>query len=370
MAWTEIAGNLHMHTPYSDGEWYHADIAGAALKAGLDFIIVTDHNIWVHGPEGYHASEDGKRRVLVLVGEEVHDQRRDPQGNHLLVYGAERELSRYSPEPQKLLDAANDAGALTFLAHPYERPAPLFDEGALPWYDWEVTGFTGLEIWNYMSEFKGLLASKQVAARYALKPDRGICGPFEETLKRWDELLAAGKRVAAIGNSDAHANPYRMGSMERVIFPYEYLFKAVNTHLYVPEPLSGDLLADRRAIYSALREGRGWVGYDLPAPTQGFRFSAQGERGTAIMGEEIAGGAGVTMQVRVPHKADLRVIHNGVEVARKQDTNLTHITNKPGAYRVEARIMHQGQWRGWIFSNPIYVRERDITEGKPDSEQV
>jgi hypothetical protein len=370
MAWTEVVGNMHMHTPYSDGEWYHEAIAGAALAAGLDYIIVTDHNVWVHGPEGYRASEDGKKRVLVLVGEEVHDQRRNPQGNHLLIFGAERELARHAPDPQKLLDAAGEAGALTFLAHPFEKAAPLFDEGEIPWHDWEVTGFTGLEIWNFMSEFKGLLTSKQAALRFAFKPDLGICGPFEATLAKWDELLAAGRRVVAIGNSDAHGNSYRMGNVERVIFPYEFLFKAVNTHLYLPEPLSGDLLADRRAIYQALREGRGWVGYDLPAPTQGFRFSAQGERGTAIMGEEIAAGAGVTMQVRVPHKAELRVIHNGREVARAVDTNLTHISSQPGAYRVEARIMHQGQWRGWIFSNPIYLRERDATEPGPEPDAV
>ena len=63
----EYVANLHMHTPYSDGEWYHADIAAAAAKAGVDVICVTDHNVWVDGPERYYAF--GDRRVLVLVGE-------------------------------------------------------------------------------------------------------------------------------------------------------------------------------------------------------------------------------------------------------------------------------------------------------------
>ena len=356
MAWTEIAGNMHMHTPYSDGEWYHDAIAQAALAAGLGFILVTDHNVWVGGLEGYRETPDGKNRVLVLVGEEVHDQRRDPQGNHLLVYGAERSLAPLAPHPQALIDAGREAGALTFLAHPFERAAPLFDEAELPWYDWQVAGFTGLEIWNYMSEFKGLLANKQAAVRFALNPDLGICGPYPETLKRWDSLLAAGERIVAVGNADAHGTTYRLGRLERVIFPYEHLFRAVNTHLYLPEPLSGEAAADRRAIYGALRQGHCWVGYDFPASTRGFRFSAQGERGPAIMGDVIAAGAGVTLQASVPQKADLRLIHNSLEVARSQDTNLTHITSKPGAYRLEARLMHKGQLRGWIFSNPIYVK--------------
>ncbi len=54
------------------------------MQAGLDVIIVTDHNVFVSGPEDYY--KNGDRRVLLLVGEEVHDQARQPQKNHLLVF--------------------------------------------------------------------------------------------------------------------------------------------------------------------------------------------------------------------------------------------------------------------------------------------
>jgi hypothetical protein len=356
MAWVEVVGNMHMHTPYSDGEWYHDAIAEVALAAGLDFIIVTDHNVWVRGVEGYRQPAGGKRRVLLLVGEEVHDRRREPQGNHLLIFGAECELSPHAPHPQQLIDAARQAGGLSFLAHPHERAAPLFEEGDLSWHNWEVTGYTGLELWNFMSEFKGLLTTRQEAVRYALNPDLGITSPFPETLEQWDRLLAAGQRVVAVGNADAHGTTYRMGGLERVIFPYEYLFGAVNTHVILDEPLSGDLAGDRQAIYKALRQGHCFVGYNLPAPARGFRYSAQGERGTAVMGDEIVAGVGVTLQVHAPRKAELRLIRDGQEVARRHDTNLTHITHEPGAYRVEARLMHKARLRGWIFSNPIYLK--------------
>ena len=85
----EITGNLHIHTPYSDGAKWHAEIAEEAVAAGLDFIIVTDHNIWVDGVEGYYQCGDDK--VLLLVGEEVHNPRRDPQASHFLVFGADRQ---------------------------------------------------------------------------------------------------------------------------------------------------------------------------------------------------------------------------------------------------------------------------------------
>jgi len=50
--------NLHMHTRYSDGFGSHQEIAQAAMVAGLDAVIVTDHNVWIDGPEGYYQDGD------------------------------------------------------------------------------------------------------------------------------------------------------------------------------------------------------------------------------------------------------------------------------------------------------------------------
>ena len=55
-----------MHTTYSDGTGSHKEIAEAALRAGLDAIIVTDHNVLVSGPEGYY--REGRRRMLLING--------------------------------------------------------------------------------------------------------------------------------------------------------------------------------------------------------------------------------------------------------------------------------------------------------------
>jgi hypothetical protein len=89
-----------------------AEIAEEAIAAGLDFIIVTDHNVWVNGVEGWYENENG--RVLLLTGEEVHNVRRQPQASHLLVYGAEKELAPYAHDPQQLIDEATAAGGYTF----------------------------------------------------------------------------------------------------------------------------------------------------------------------------------------------------------------------------------------------------------------
>ncbi len=351
----EYLVNLHMHTIYSDGHATHAEIAQAALRAGLDAVIITDHNVWVQGPEGYY--EDGKQRVLLLIGEEVHDQTRKPQKNHLLVFGTQRAMGPLAKNPQQLIDSVRAAGGLAFIAHPLDPAAPAFGEDDLSWVNWEVHGYTGIELWNAMSEFKSLLSGKLAAIYYAFTPAAMAHGPFPEVLQRWDKLLNRGKRVVAIGGSDAHALIGRLGPLRRTLFPYEFHFRAINTHILTPEPLSGDLAEDRRAVLEALRAGHAFIGYDLPAPTRGFRFTARGLGKMAWMGDEISTDGGVTLQIRLPQKAECRLLKDGQVIQTWEDRETcTHITSQPGVYRVEIYLPFLGKRRGWIFSNPIYLR--------------
>jgi len=353
--WHEYIGNMHMHTPYSDGEKYHVDVARAAISTGLDFIIVTDHNVWVQGVEGYYDLGLDKR-VLLLVGEEVHDTRRDPQANHLLVYGAERELACYAPNPQALINEVQASEGICFLAHPIEHPAPNFDEDVLSWLNWEVEGYTGLELWNYMSEFKAHLTSRAQAIRVAFNPDQYISGPFPETLALWDRLLREGKKVKIIGGADAHGTRYSMGPLSRELFPYDYLFRCINTHILTPRPLNGDFDHDRLQILYALRDGHCWVGYDLIGSTKGFRFSAQGHNTSVIMGGQARLGHGVTLQIASPQIAHIRLIKDGEIVAEETENPYkTFIARYPGIYRVEVHKHYKGKKRGWIFSNPITI---------------
>ncbi len=351
----EYIVNLHMHTPYSDGRGTHEEIAQAAIQAGIDVVIVTDHNVWVKGPEGYYG--EGDQRLLMLVGEEVHDQARQPQKNHMLIFGADKELAPFAKDPQQLIDAAGEANGLTFIAHPRDPAAPAFGEDDLSWVDWDVKGYTGIELWNAMSEFKSLLKGKLPAIYYAYNPASVAHGPFDEVLQKWDELLAAGQRVVAVGGSDAHAMIGRLGPLTRVLFPYEFHFRAVNTHIYTPEPFDGDAARDSRLVIDALRQGHAFVGYDLPAATRGFRFTAQGLGAEAWAGDEISAASGVTLQIKLPIRAECHLLKDGEIIKSWQEREAcTYITTEPGVYRVEAFLFFRGKRRGWIYSNPIYVR--------------
>ena len=352
----EVLVNLHMHTPYSDGHGSHGAIVRAAMQAGIDVVIVTDHNVLVQGPEDYY--KNGDQRVLLLVGEEIHDQVRDPQKNHLLVFGVDKELAPLASDPQTLMDAVTQAGGISFIAHPVDPAAPAVGETDISWVDWQVRGFNGLELWNGMSEFKSLLKSKLHAIYYAYNPNRVARGPFPRTLQIWDELLSEGKKVFAIGGSDAHALPASMGFLRRTLFPYEFHFRSINTHLLLPEPLTGELYEDRQMILQALKRGCAFIGYDLPASTSGFHFLAHGKERIAQMGEEVSAKYGVTFQVRLPRRVECRLLKDGkvVKTWHKRET-CTYISAETGIYRIEAYIQYKGQRCGWIFSNPIFVRE-------------
>src|SRR5512147_3262343 len=329
----EIVVNLHMHTTYSDGAGTHKDIAQAAIRTGLEAVLVTDHNVLVQGVEGYYRV--GRDRVLLLVGEEIHDQDRVPQKNHLLVFNTNRDVSGLADDPQTLINGVNDAGGICFLAHPDDVASPIFNETSISWEAWDAHGLTGLELWNGFAELKTVLHTKLHGIFYAFFPQFIAHHPMPETLQRWEQLLASGERVVAIGGSDAHALNMSMGPLHRVIFPYEFHFRTVNTHVFIPEPLTGDVPTDRKMIYEALAAGRCFVGYDLPASTRGFIFKARGREESVIMGDEVKARGGVTLQAHLPQPAEIRLFKDGKVIQIwKHSQACAYSVSEPGVYRV------------------------------------
>jgi hypothetical protein len=350
----ELIVNLHMHTTYSDGSGTHAALGRAALKTGVDALLVTDHNIWVQGVDAYYQA--GKKRVLVIACEEIHDQDRDPQKNHLLVFGADQELATLADSPQALISTVRRLGGLCFLAHPVDPEMPAFGETDISWVDWDVTGFTGIELWNGFSEFKTVAKGKLDAIVCAFFPQLIPHGPLPKTLHIWDDLLSKGVRVVAVGGSDAHSLHKVLGPLHKTIFPYEYHFSTINTHTLTPTPLTGNLNQDRKMIFDALAAGHCFIGYDLPASTRGFHFSAQSRELSGIMGDEITSQGAVTLQAKFPSRAEIKLIKDGECIKGIQGDTFTYTTDAPGVYRVEAYKRYLGVRRGWIFSNPIYIR--------------
>lgn len=345
-----LRGNLHMHTPLSDGTKTYEELAHIAEGAGLDFIVVTDHNVYEPGHDGWVGN------ILVLVGQEVHDPERELQSSHTLCFNIHEDVAEHGADPQAVIDAVAAQGGFTFLAHPFERDvADFLPEPNISWRDWEVEGYAGIELWNYMSEFKSVLKNKAHAVLYAYMPRLAISGPYPETLQKWDELLKI-RQVSAFGGSDAHGTVYHLGPLSRPVQPYDYLFRCINTHLLSEEPLTGDLEHDKALVYETLRAGRGFLGYELPGAVAGFTFWAGSRDGEVTMGESLILQNSLELRVTVPARARLRLLRDGQVVTETRGEHLALMSHQPGVYRVEAYCRYAGRQRGWIFSNPIYVR--------------
>ncbi len=356
----EIVGNLHLHTTASDGMGTHEQVAAAAIRAGLDFIVYTDHNVAVPGVEGWYHLPEANRKLLRLMGQEVNDERLKPEVNHLLVHFVTRDLQHEAVDPQRLIDTVIAEGGVCFLAHPLERPGLRAAEEVYPWISWDIAGFTGIELWNAMTETKWRLRTIFRAVVGAYLPRLGLKAPFSETLAKWDELLATGRKVVAIGGSDAHGWNFSMGPLRRTVYPYEHLFRAVNTHLLLDEPLAPAIDQARLQIRESLKQGHCFVGYDLIGSSRGFTFTGVSGNRQAGMGDSLVLQSAARLRISSPTRAELRLVHNGRVVTSTTGKSLEWETALPGVYRVEAYRHFWGERRGWVFTNPIYVT--DVTE--------
>jgi len=350
----EIITNLHIHTKFSDGSGTYKKILNAAYQAGLDVIIITDHNAKISNVENIYNVRN--KNILLIIGEEIHDRDLIPQKNHLLVIGSVNELSKYASDTQTLINKANQCNAATFIAHPFESALPEFNEPAITWENWQVNNFSGIEIWNQLSELKEVSNNILGILFHALFPVFITNRPKPETLQKWDKLINKGEKIVAVGGSDSHALHMNYGFLKKTIFPYKFHFRGINTHLLINKELPDDYIAAKNMVINALKNGNCFVGYDWPAPTYGFRFSAQSVNKNVIMGDQIELDSPITLQISTPYKSLIRLFRNGNQIKSwGNHQSCCFTTKEPGVYRVECDINYLGSNRGWIFSNPIYI---------------
>lgn len=344
----EVNGVIHCHSTYSDGMETIPVIAQAANRTGLDFLLMTDHDTLRPLEE---VGEQWFGSTLLLLGCEI-----TPRNNHYLAYGIRNPISPHLP-PSQYIAAVADQGGIGFMAHPNESGSRFLGQNSYSWLDWTVSEFTGMEIWNYFSEWVGCCQSLTSTLRTALSWRRTIRGPVPATLARWDELGRT-RRVTGIGGLDAHGIKGRILGVDMRLHPYEKAFRTVRTHLLMAAPFAGELQTDRALVVDALREGSCYFANHDHGNPAGFTFVGRQGGRWLTMGQEtrIAEPGGVYFSARAPWSARskplLRLLKDGEAVRETVDCDLQAWDLGPGVYRVEA---WKNGW-GWIYSNPIYLR--------------
>jgi len=340
----DYKGCLHVHSTYSDGDASVQEILDAARRAGLDYLVLTDHDTLQARHDGFAGWHDG---VLLVVGAEVHAGR-----HHCMALGLEEldGLSRTRRTKDTLEEIKARAG-LAFVVHPCPCHKPLFGVWVPGWDEWDLECFDGLEIWPYLHDWISDLTPWNFFSHHR-QPDAWVKGPDQRVLRWWD-ICGQRRRVVGIGSLDNHARrlPFRRWPLLEML-PHDYAFRTVRTHLVSPQPFTGNAEADTALLYRLLAEGRCYVSYDLLADPSGFLFEARRGQATLPMGSEVPAGAPVDLSVTAPRAAHLRVLKDGQTIAETHGAALSLSAGEPGVYRVEAFL----EGRPWIFSNPIYLR--------------
>ena len=333
----EYSCAIHVHSTISDGTGEVHEIIQAGQAAELDVLILTDHNSLRAKTEGWEGWHGG---LLFVVGEEVSSRR-----GHCLALGTKSEVNHYQSAGGIVRDIRVQNG-LAFLAHPHGVYRPLLHTRDHSWKDWNVAGFTGIELWSYMFDWVSELKYHHFLRHYR-NPQARIKGPFPKTVHLWDRLCQK-ERIVAIGGVDAHAKKYPF--LPFVVFPYEYLFKTLRTHILTNEPLAEDKSEAIEASLAAMRQGNCFASYDYLHNGKGTRFFSADNN--LIMGDEAEYHEPLDLVVTLPWKAHLSVVRNGVAIKRAEEKDLEFRADSPGVYRVEARL----DGKPWIYTNPIYLR--------------
>jgi len=340
--WYNYSGAIHMHTTESDGTKPLEEVVAIGQKAGLDFMFFTDH--MTLGPR--EAGKEGfYDKTLVIIGYEHNDP---DDKNHYLIFNSPRVYGEQFSVKQYVNASVADH-AIGILAHPDEIRHRLVEYPPYPWTDWSVDGFTGIELWNQMSEWMEKLNRFNKLA-LSFSPRKSMVGPTQRILSKWDELNMK-RKVVGIAGVDAHAFPVKAGPFTVEIFPYKVHFRSLRTHILLPQKLSDEFNQAKQQLFNALRDCRVFFSNMRWGEADEFEFYAVQGATKVVSGGSLPSADNSRLLIKLPDKASVRLVHNGNQVFMSETKSLEYAVKQPGLYRVEC-------WkgtRGWIFSNHIRI---------------
>lgn len=345
------SGVVHIHTSLSDGRGSPADVLEAGRRAGVDFIVVTDHNRV--DTELFDRLPRRPGDPVVIVGSEV-----STEAGHVLAIGIRPPSFRFSGTLSEVLDDIRYLGGCGFVAHPTSpRGETRFTRESAPGH-WGIEVVNGDTAWREASPIMLALA----ALRYPVNPAlalAGTLGRFDQERALWDRVLA--KRFApAVGGVDAHGRIPITRGVSLGVPSYEALFGLVRTVAHLDEPLPTHIAQARTALVRALCEGHSVIAVPSMADPRGFSVSVRTATGESSgPGATVPFTPGLTLLAggSVPEGTTLRFLEAGREVIAGK-APLVFPVERPGVYRAEAYLA--GAQTPWILANPISVLTADM----------
>jgi hypothetical protein len=332
----EVRGAWHVHTTRSDGRGTLDEVVRAAREAGLQFVVIADHNTIAPEEQGYR---DG---VLVVQATEA-----STRFGHVVALGVPRALDAGERDGDPL-GAIARLGGEAILAHPLHPRRPFSGWGTGAWRGFELV--SNDTSWHEV--VAGRAFGKVLTAAAELPWDRAravltLGDDLSNERTRFDRELVAARaperrRPARVilCSADAHGYP-----------SYRAAFEAFSMH--VPVTLSGDAAADARAVSAALLDGRAACVFDGVAPAGSVRLARAADPGAlelALRAPDLSGARFTLLRDGVPVGDGETPVQAGAAVVRLPCGG-PGPTCGPGDYRVEATRAG----RPWIFTNPLTI---------------
>jgi len=351
-----VRGAIHVHTDRSDGTGRVDDIAAAAARAGLDFLVLTDHGDAAREPDAPRY----RGGVLCIDAVEI-----STSNGHVLAVGLPAAPYPLGGEGRDVVDDIQRLGGVAIAAHPGSTKPEL------QWSDWSVP-VDGLEWLNGDSQWRDESAWSMARAlfTYPVRATETLAGLLDRpdaVLRQWD-VLTRERRVVAVAGADAHARlslrslgePYDNGASFHVP-SYEQMFRLFANTLPDAQ-FTGDAAADAQAVLAALRGGHVYSVVDAVAGAATISFTGTNGKTHVTGGDAIPLAGPVTLRVELqqgPPDARIDLVKDGAMAATGTGSTLEHVAGvaAPGVYRVEvSRPGAPGQPpMPWMVSNPIYV---------------
>ncbi len=363
-AGTTWRGAIHVHTNRSDGTGTIDEVAAAAARAGLDFVVLADHGDGTRPPEP-PAYRSG---VLVLDGVEI-----GTNGGHYLAIGMASAPYPLGGDARDVVEDVTRLGGFGIAAHPDSA------RDGQGWRDWDlpVDAIEWLNADTQWRDESGLRLARAVLT-YPFRPAETLASLLNqgELLARWDQA-ASPRPLVALAGADAHAriglppaegDPYK-GRVFLAVPSYEASFRAFSLQVVTSESRSGRAEEDARAVLTSLRAGRVHTVIDGWATPAVFEFTARGGGVEVTEGGEVTAAEPMVVRVRsnAPLYAAVVLLRDGIEIHRVDRQSMVYATDRPGRYRVEIWLGRPGKRSPipWLVSNAITLRKASAPAG-PD----
>jgi hypothetical protein len=348
-----LRGAVHVHTTNSDGSGTPDQVAAAAGRAGLAFVILTDHG------DGTRIPDSSRYRSGVLMIDAVE---LSTSGGHIVALDLPRAAYPLRGEPADVLEDLARLGAMAIVSHPTSLKEDL------RWHD-AGRPFDGIEWLNFDSEWRDnrALTLLRVLLTYWFRPAESLGEILDrptEAIEVWDRAAAASS-VVGLAGSDAHAKiggDMDHGGPAAVHLPsYEQMFRTFSIGL-PGLTLSQQPAADAAAVVGAIRAGHVFSVIDAFARPGRLSFTAVADGRRAEAGDRLPTGRSIMLHADVDAPAStptLTLYRNGQPVASASAAMLDYAAGgEPATYRIEATLPEPGGGlprAPWLVSNPIYV---------------